>query len=134
MSRHAGATNQLTDASTIVQLWNYRFLLFLSFWSMPQSKRKPLSEQQLYLIAKALADPRRYEILKRIAGCEDALACESVRGCMEISAPTLSHHMRELELAGLIEPLRDGKFVSYVLRRDILEAYFGRLRRDLIGG
>ena len=37
----------------------------------------------------------------------------------------------ELELAGLVEVARDGKFASYVLRRDVLAAFFQRLRDDL---
>jgi len=37
--------------------------------------------------------------------------------------------MKELENAGLIDVQREGKFVSYTLRRDILEAYLDRLSR-----
>jgi ArsR family transcriptional regulator len=39
--------------------------------------------------------------------------------------------MKELEIAGLVEVVREGKFASYVLRRDILEAFFQRLKGDL---
>jgi ArsR family transcriptional regulator, arsenate/arsenite/antimonite-responsive transcriptional repressor len=98
---------------------------------MVERKQKRLTKRQIQLIAKALADVRRYEILKKLARCDRATACGSVRGRMEISAPTLSHHMRELELAGLVEVLREGKFVSYLLRRDVLKAYFEQLERDL---
>ena len=38
--------------------------------------------------------------------------------------------MKELEIAGLVEVVRAGKFASYVLRRDVLEAFFQRLRED----
>jgi ArsR family transcriptional regulator, arsenate/arsenite/antimonite-responsive transcriptional repressor len=67
----------------------------------------------------------------RLGDCQDALACGTVRDCLGISPPTLSHHMRELEIAGLVGVVRDGKFASYVLRRDVLEAFFQRLRDDL---
>jgi ArsR family transcriptional regulator len=78
-----------------------------------------------------LADRRRYEILKRLAARKDALACGAVRDCLDISPATLSHHMRELELAGLVEVVREGKFASYILRRDVLEAFVQQLRKDL---
>jgi len=98
----------------------------------PAPKWKVLPQDQVHLILKALADPRRYEILKKLAAHGDSIACGAVRGCMDISAATLSHHMRELEMADLIEVTREGKFANYRLRRDVLEAFLERLRTDLI--
>ncbi|MFZ3328496.1 MAG: helix-turn-helix domain-containing protein [Methylocella sp.] len=69
--------------------------------------------------------------LKRLGERPDALACGAVRDCMGINPATLSHHMKELEIARLVEVVREGKFASYVLRRDVLEAFFQRLRGDL---
>jgi ArsR family transcriptional regulator len=98
---------------------------------MSKPAGKTLTEDQVLLIAKALGDRRRYEILKRLGECRDATSCGTVRDCMEINPATLSHHMKELEIAGLVEVVREGKFASYVLLRDVLEAFFQRLRDDL---
>ncbi|VFU06966.1 Transcriptional regulator [Methylocella tundrae] len=98
---------------------------------MSESLGVTLTEDQLLLIAKALGDRRRYEILKHLGERHDALSCVAVRDCTGINPATLSHHMKELETAGLVEVMREGKFASYVLRRDVLEAFHRRLREDL---
>ena len=88
-----------------------------------------LSEEQIHLIAKALSDPRRYDLLRQIGGCASATPCEDIRNHHKVSAATLSHHMKELEAAGLVRALREGKFVSYTLQRDVLQAYTEQLAK-----
>jgi DNA-binding transcriptional ArsR family regulator len=86
-----------------------------------------LTEDRFHLISRALADPRRYDLLRKIGQAGDTLACENLRGCTEVSAATVSHHMKELETAGLVDSTREGKFVTYRLRRDVLAAYLARM-------
>ena len=86
-----------------------------------------LSEEQVHLIARAIADPRRYEILKQLGGAKDSPSCTTMCQFVGISPATLSHHMKELENAGLIDVRREGKFANYTLRRDVLKAYLERL-------
>ena len=86
-----------------------------------------LSEEQIHLIAKALADPRRLELLRQIGSCTRPMQCADIKVCHPVSAATLSHHMKELETAGLVRVTREGKFASYLLRRDVLKAYTERL-------
>src|SRR5882757_5260558 len=88
-----------------------------------------LSEEQIHLIAKALADPRRFELLRQIGSCPRSMQCADIRGCHPVSAATLSHHMKELEMAGLVQVMREGKFASYLLCRDVLQAYSEQLAK-----
>jgi ArsR family transcriptional regulator len=88
-----------------------------------------LTEEQMHLIAKALADPRRLELLRQIGSCTDPTQCTAIKDCHPVSAATLSHHMKELETAGLVRVMREGKFASYLLRRDVLKAYTAQLAK-----
>ena len=93
------------------------------------AKPVELTEEQIHLIAKALADPRRLELLRQIGSCDGPSPCADIKECHEVSAATLSHHMKELETAGLVRVTREGKFASYTLRRDVLKAYTEQLAK-----
>jgi len=93
-----------------------------------RSKHKALSERQIRLIAKALADPRRHEILKQVGENYAGKLCSDLLECQPITAATMSHHLKELEMAGLIQIAREGKFARLILQREILRAYVDHLR------
>ncbi len=94
---------------------------------MARTRNTQITEKQFAQIARALAEPRRYMMLEQIGGAKDGLACAALLGSHEVSAATLSHHLKELETAGLIEVTRTGKCMSMTLNRDVLGAYLARL-------
>jgi ArsR family transcriptional regulator len=85
-----------------------------------------LTEDQFQAIARALSDPRRFAILQQVAACE-GMECGSLQEHEWISPATVSHHMKELSEAGLIEIKRMGRGANLYLCRSVLDAYIRRL-------
>ena len=86
-----------------------------------------LDARQFALISKALAEPSRFEMLQKIGESKEAPTCTCIRDWLQLAPATISHHLKELENAGLIQIERDGKFAYISLRRDVLKAYLERL-------
>jgi ArsR family transcriptional regulator, arsenate/arsenite/antimonite-responsive transcriptional repressor len=57
------------------------------------------------------------------------MACSHLRMAFPITAATLSHHLRELESAGLVQTARRGKFVDISFCRDAWDAYLAELHK-----
>jgi ArsR family transcriptional regulator, arsenate/arsenite/antimonite-responsive transcriptional repressor len=90
---------------------------------MAVRKEKRMSKRQFDRIARALAEPRRVEILKEVGTWKKPQACNTLLEMQHISAPTLSHHIKELETAGLLQVIKDGKFSNLCLNREMLREY-----------
>ncbi len=75
----------------------------------------PLSEPEAVAMAaafKVLADPVRLRLLSLVAGAEETCACDLVAP-LGRSQPTISHHLRVLREAGIVESEKQGLWAFY---------------------
>lgn len=85
--------------------------------------REPLGEADAAALApvfKALADPVRLRLFSLIASFDgEACVCD-LTGTFDVSQPTISHHLRVLREAGLVDSQRRGTWVYYWVLPDAL--------------
>ena len=70
---------------------------------------------------KALADPVRLRLMNLIAQAGEGCACD-LPAALDRSQPTVSHHLKVLVEAGLLEREQRGKWAWFRVRPDQLEA------------
>jgi ArsR family transcriptional regulator, arsenate/arsenite/antimonite-responsive transcriptional repressor len=63
---------------------------------------------------QALADPTRLAILRELVGAPEVCACDFT-SCCDVQQPTVSHHLRVLREAGVVESERRGTWIYYRL-------------------
>jgi ArsR family transcriptional regulator, arsenate/arsenite/antimonite-responsive transcriptional repressor len=69
---------------------------------------------EMSVLLKAIADPARLRLVSLIACHEGGEACVcELTGAFDLTAPTISHHLRVLREAGLISSERRGTWVYY---------------------
>ena len=86
--------------------------------------------EQVYVdtakILKAISDPKRLRIVDMLS-CGELCACKILEA-FHITQPTLSHDMRVLIEAGIVNDRRDGKNIFYSLDQERLTAFQDTLR------
>ena len=88
-----------------------------------------LAPGQFERIAKALADPRRFTVLQTIADSKHECAYQRICSKIPVTKATISHHLKELVQAGLVETERDGQYMHACIRPGVIEAYAAELVR-----
>lgn len=73
---------------------------------------------ELAVTLRALADPTRLKIFKMLLD-KEMCVCEIVER-LNVSQPLVSHHLRELRIAGLVLDRREGNWVHYRLHAEAI--------------
>ena len=82
---------------------------------------EPAQRGELASRFKALADPTRVAIVNRLAAADECCVCD-LNAAFELSQPTISHHLRVLREAGLVEASRRGTWAYYRLVPEAIES------------
>jgi len=75
--------------------------------------------ETLAVTFKALADPTRVAIVNRLACCDECCVCD-LTATFDLSQPTVSHHLKVLREAGLVESEGRGTWAYYRIVPDAL--------------
>src|SRR5438105_2219932 len=75
---------------------------------------------------QALADPTRVAIVNRLAQAVETCVCD-LTAAFELSQPTISHHLKVLREAGLVESNRRGTWAYYRVVPEALASLAGSL-------
>lgn len=84
--------------------------------------------RHLEKISKALGDINRLRIIEDMADNGGVMQCSEIVKVLELAQPSVSHHIKTLIEAGLIEPEKNGRNYSYSLNKDLLEKYAAKLK------
>ena len=80
----------------------------------PQSCPLPPREAlEIARLCKALSDPTRIEMLGILARCQAEMNVCDIEDCFDLGQPTVSHHLKVLREAGLVETERQGQCICY---------------------
>ena len=85
---------------------------------------EPLDEaaaEQLVTVLKALADPVRLRLVNLISQAGEACTCD-LPGLLDRSQPTISHHLKVLVEAGILDREQRGKWAWFSVRTDQMDA------------
>ena len=84
--------------------------------------------EQFHLIAKTVADPARLVALQMIAK-RGEVSCSDLCSRLDLTAATISHHVKELSATGLVQQRKEGKFLILSLNLPVWRAYLKELAR-----
>ncbi len=88
-----------------------------------------LTFKQIEKISKALGDSHRLKILHYISGKGGCGECSALQDIIELAQPSISHHVKILVEAGLIEGEKEGRNYSYHLNSQTLNDYLDALKQ-----
>lgn len=83
--------------------------------------------KQLEKISKALGDESRLKILQNMSKRDGQMQCAEIVTILNLAQPSVSHHVKTLIEAGIIEAEKEGRTHNYILNKQLLATYVENL-------
>ncbi len=90
-----------------------------------------MEEKQFTRVAKAMADPQRFEIFRTISGSKE-ISCGAIAELFPIQQSTVSHHLKALMDADLVSVRREGQHGYFTARPEVIEGYVKELQHRVM--
>lgn len=78
---------------------------------------------QMARISKALGDPHRLAILKKLRQKKEFIESSDIQEVVNLAQPSISHHLKQLVDAGILIPTKEGRNRKYALNKRVLKDY-----------
>jgi ArsR family transcriptional regulator, arsenate/arsenite/antimonite-responsive transcriptional repressor len=90
-------------------------------------------QNEIANIAKAIAHPARVAIIEYLLKVDDCI-CNDIVDEINLAQPTVSQHLKELKIAGIIKGNIEGKAICYCINEntiDLLMSYFSGISKEI---
>lgn len=78
-------------------------------------------------ISKALSDANRICVLQKFRKKKDCLYCSEINEMLDLTQPSISHHLKQLVDADLLLSVKEGRMIKYILNEKVLDEYINAL-------
>jgi len=85
--------------------------------------------KQVKKVSKALADVSRLQILMEIRRKSSYLMCSDICEFINLSQPSISHHIKQLMEADLISYTKEGRQMKYQINEEVFNHYIAFLSK-----
>jgi ArsR family transcriptional regulator len=83
--------------------------------------------KEIEKISKALGDVNRLKILQDMSKRGGSMQCAEIINALDLAQPSVSHHVKTLTEAGLIEAEKEGRHHTYLLNRQLLNEFIASI-------
>lgn len=102
-------------------------ILHLHYNLIIYHRRQKMDNKKIEKISRALSDANRIAILQQFKKRKDCLYCAEVNDLLDLTQPSVSHHLKQLVDADLLLSQKEGRNLKYVLNQQVLDEYIACL-------